>query len=66
MPVTASTRRRLERKVGQLNIQIDPDLHRQLKYAALDNDTSVTRYLTHLIEDAVGQTSTRKGAVTEQ
>lgn len=64
MTVTASTRRRLERKVGQLNIQIDPDLHRRLKYVALDNDTSVTGYLTRLIEDAVGQAETRRGAYT--
>lgn len=45
--------RRSTARVGKMNINIDPDLHRELKRAALDADVTVTEYVTRLVEGAV-------------
>lgn len=46
--------RRSTARVGKMNINIDPDLHLRLKRAALEEGTTVTDYVTRLIEDALG------------
>lgn len=46
--------RRSTARVGKMNINIDPDLHLRLKRAALEEGTTVTDYVTRLIEGALG------------
>ena len=45
--------RRYEEDVKKLTMLIDPSLHRELKYAALDADLSVTALVTRLIQECV-------------
>ncbi|MDP9474836.1 MAG: hypothetical protein M3R38_03950 [Actinomycetota bacterium] len=51
--------RRSTARVGKMNINIDPDLHLRLKRAALDDGTTVTGYVTRLIEGALDGTERR-------
>ncbi|MDP9439774.1 MAG: hypothetical protein M3P49_13710 [Actinomycetota bacterium] len=51
MTATMQTHKPRERRGGQLNILIEPSLLRRLKYAALDDGTTVTSLLTTLIKD---------------
>ncbi len=51
MPETMQAHKPRERRGGQLNILIEPVLLRRLKYAALDDGTTVTSLLTTLIRD---------------
>lgn len=46
--------RRSTARVGKMNINIDPDLHLRLKRAALEEGTTVTDYVTRLIEGTLG------------
>ena len=54
MVTEAKRGRRSTARVGKMNINIDPDLHLRLKRAALEEGTTVTNYVTRLIEEAVG------------